>query len=128
MQQVTQRLRNGLVEILDVPQPVLTPETVLVDVRASLLSVGTERAKVQDGRKSLIGKARSRPDQVAQVLDKARNDGVLETVRAVRARLDQPSVLGYSAAGVVLAVGTQARGVAEGDRVAVGGGGYAVHA
>src|ERR1035438_2512357 len=128
MKQVTQRLRNGAVEVLDVPEPVLTPETVLVDVRASLLSAGTERAKVEAGRKSLIGKARSRPDQVAQVIDKARSDGVMETIRTVRARLDQPSVLGYSAAGVVLAVGMRVRGVAVGDRVAIGGGDYAVHA
>ena len=128
MKQVTQRLRNGVVEILDVPEPVLTADTVLVDVRASLLSAGTERAKVEAGKKSLIGKARSRPDQVAQVIDKARSDGVLETIRTVRARLDQPSVLGYSAAGVVLAVGTRVRGVAVGDRVAIGGGEYAVHA
>lgn len=128
MKQVTQRLRNGVVEILDVPEPVLTPETVLADVRASLLSAGTERAKVEAGKKSLIGKARSRPDQVAQVIDKARSDGVAETIRTVRARLDQPSVLGYSAAGVVLAVGPRVRGVAVGDRVAIGGGEYAVHA
>ncbi|THD76117.1 MAG: hypothetical protein E7812_16905 [Phenylobacterium sp.] len=128
MQQVTQRLRNGAVEVLDVPEPVLTPETVLVDVRASLLSAGTERAKVEAGKMSLIGKARARPDQVAQVIDKARSDGMLETVRAVRARLDQPSVLGYSAAGIVLAVGSRVRGVAVGDRVAIGGGDYAVHA
>jgi predicted dehydrogenase/threonine dehydrogenase-like Zn-dependent dehydrogenase len=121
-------MRSGFVEVLDVPRPILTPETVLVDVRASLLSAGTERAKVEAGKKSLIGKARSRPDQVAQVIEKARSDGVFETVRAVRARLGQPSVLGYSAAGVVLAVGARARGVAAGDRVAVGGGEYAVHA
>jgi hypothetical protein len=44
MKQVTQRLRDGAVEVMDVPDPALTPETVLVDVRASLLSVGTERA------------------------------------------------------------------------------------
>jgi predicted dehydrogenase/threonine dehydrogenase-like Zn-dependent dehydrogenase len=99
-----------------------------VDVRASLLSAGTERAKVEAGKKSLIGKARSRPDQVAQVIDKARSDGVLETMRTVSARLKQPSVLGYSAAGVALSVGSRVRGVAVGDRVAIGGGGYAVHA
>jgi predicted dehydrogenase/threonine dehydrogenase-like Zn-dependent dehydrogenase len=128
MRQVTQRLRNGLIEVLDVPQPVLTAETVLIDVRASLLSAGTERAKVEAGKRSLIGKARSRPDQVAQVIEKARSDGMWETVRAVRARLEQPSALGYSAAGVVLAVGARARGLALGDRVAVGGGDYAVHA
>lgn len=128
MKQVTQRLRDGIVDVLDVPEPVLTPDTVLVEVRASLLSAGTERAKVVAGKMSLVGKARSRPDQVAQVLDKARADGVLETVRTVRARLDQPSVLGYSAAGVVLAVGSRVRGIAANDRVAIGGGEYAVHA
>jgi predicted dehydrogenase/threonine dehydrogenase-like Zn-dependent dehydrogenase len=128
MKQVTQRLRNGAVDLLDVPQPVLTPETVLVDVRASLLSVGTERAKIQAGKSSMVGKARARPDQVAQVVERARREGVVDTVRAVRARLDQPSPLGYSAAGVVLGVGALARGVAVGDRVAIGGGEQAVHA
>lgn len=128
MKQITQRLRNGTIEVLDVPEPTVTAETVLVDVRASLLSAGTERAKVETGKKSLIGKARARPDQVAQVLDKARNDGISETVRAVRARLDQPSALGYSASGVALAVGARVSGIAVGDRVAIGGGDYAVHA
>jgi predicted dehydrogenase/threonine dehydrogenase-like Zn-dependent dehydrogenase len=128
MKQVTQRLRDGTIEVLEVPMPALTPGTVLVDVRASLLSVGTERAKVEAGKKSLLGKARSRPDQVAKVIEKARDDGLSETVRAVRARLDQPSALGYSAAGVVLAVGERVTGLAVGDRVAIGGGDYAVHA
>jgi predicted dehydrogenase/threonine dehydrogenase-like Zn-dependent dehydrogenase len=127
MKQVTQKLRDGRVEVLEVPRPVVSSGTVLVDVRASLLSAGTERTKVQTAKKSLLGKARQRPDQVAQVLDKARNDGLRETFRAVRARLEQPSVLGYSAAGVALAVGDGVRGIAAGDRVAIGGA-DAVHA
>lgn len=128
MKQVTQRLRNGSIDVIEVPEPIVTPETVLVDVRASLLSAGTERAKVEAGKKSLLGKARARPDQVAQVIEKARSDGISETVRTVRARLDQPSVLGYSASGVVLAVGARVTGISVGDRVAIGGGDYAVHA
>lgn len=127
MKQVTQRLRNGRVEVLDVPPPMVAPEGVLVDVRASLLSAGTERSKVQAGRKNLVQKARSRPDQVALVVEKARRDGLKETIAAVRTRLDEPSVLGYSAAGVVLEVGSLVRDLAPGDRVACGGGG-AVHA
>ena len=127
MKQVTQRMRDGQVEVLDVPAPVLTPNGVLVDVRASLLSAGTERTKIQAGRKNLVQKARSRPDQVALVVEKARRDGLKETVAAVRSRLDEPSVLGYSAAGVVLEVGALVRDIAPGDRVACGGGG-AVHA
>jgi predicted dehydrogenase/threonine dehydrogenase-like Zn-dependent dehydrogenase len=128
MKQIAQRLRDGRIEVLEAPRPVASPGTVLVDVRSSLLSAGTERTKVKTGQKSLLGKARQRPDQVAQVIEKARSDGLRETIRAVRARLDQPSTLGYSASGVVLAVGEGARGVAPGDRVAIGGGDYAVHA
>lgn len=128
MKQVTQRLRDGKVEVLEVSPPLLTPETVLVDVRASLLSAGTERSTVETGRQSLLGKARSRPEQVRQVIDKARRDGLAETVQAVRSRLAQPSPLGYSSAGVVVAAGRRVLDIAPGDRVACGGGGHAVHA
>ena len=127
MKQVTQRMRDGQVEVLEVPMPSVSAEGVLVDVRASLLSAGTERTKVQAGRKNLVQKARARPDQVALVVEKARRDGIRETVAAVRTRLDDPSVLGYSSAGVVLAVGAAVRDLAPGDRVACGGA-SAVHA
>ena len=118
MKQITQRLRDGRIDVIDIPPPALTADGVLVDVRASLLSAGTERTKIQTGKQSLIGKARSRPDQVRQVVDKARRDGLRDTVRAVRTRLDQPSALGYSCAGVVLAVGDRVRDLVPGDRVA----------
>lgn len=121
MRQVTQRLRDGRIEVLDVPAPRIGAEEVLVDVRASLLSAGTERTKVATGRQSLVGKARARPDQVRQVIDKAQRDGLRETVATVRGRLDQPAAIGYSAAGVALEVGDRVRGVAAGDRVACGG-------
>jgi predicted dehydrogenase/threonine dehydrogenase-like Zn-dependent dehydrogenase len=128
MKQVTQRLRDGRIEVADVPPPVLTETGVLVDVRASLLSTGTERSKVETGRQNMLAKARSRPDQVSQVVEKLKRDGLRETVEAVRARLDQPSGLGYSAAGLVLAVGDRVSDLAPGDRVACAGGDYAQHA
>ena len=128
MKQVTQRLRDGRIAVEDVPAPQLRPEGVLVAVRASVVSTGTERNKVQTGRKSLLGKARSRPEDVRKVLEKARSEGVVETIQAVRTRLEQPAPLGYSSAGVVLAAGARVTDVAVGDRVACGGGGYAVHA
>ena len=128
MRQVSLRLRDGTVEVVEVPPPSLTPDGVLVDVRASVLSVGTERSKVLAGKESLIGKARARPDQARQVIEKARRDGLRTTVAAVRTKLSQPTALGYSAAGVVLEVGARVRGLAPGHRVACGGGDYAVHA
>ncbi|HWX10154.1 MAG TPA: zinc-binding alcohol dehydrogenase, partial [Gaiellaceae bacterium] len=128
MKQVAQRLKDGKIEVLDVPVPELSDTGVLVDVRASLLSAGTERTKVETARLSLLGKARARPDQVRAVVEKARREGIAETVRAVRAQLNQASGLGYSAAGVAIAVGSRVTDVAPGDRVAIGGGDYAVHA
>ena len=129
MKQITQTMKNGRVEVLDVPPPVLAPDGVLVDVRASLLSPGTERSSLEAARRGPIGKARARPDQAREVLDKVRRDGVRPTVEAVRRRRrNDPSPVGYSTSGVVAAVGERVSDVGVGDRVACGGGGYAVHA
>jgi Alcohol dehydrogenase GroES-like domain len=127
MKQVTQRLRDGRIEVVEVSRLSPTPETILVDVQARLLSVGTERARTGAAKKGLIGKARARPDQARQVVEKLRQDGLRETVAPVRLRLAQPSAIGYSRAGVVSAVGARVRGFAVGDRVACGGDG-ALHA
>ena len=87
MKQVAQSIKDGRIRVLDVPAPSLRPHGILARTGWSLISAGTERAKVELGQKSLLGKARSRPDQVAQVLDKIRRDGLLSTYRTVKARL-----------------------------------------
>ena len=38
---------DGSLDVVEVATPVLTPDSVLVSVRASLLSAGTERTKVR---------------------------------------------------------------------------------
>ncbi len=105
MRQVTQNLSDGKVRVVDVPEPALGPHGVLVSVERSLVSVGTERAKVELGRSSLLDKARKRPADVKKVLDRVRREGLLNTYRMVKGRLEQDSPLGYSATGVVLGVG-----------------------
>ncbi|TEU01440.1 MAG: zinc-binding alcohol dehydrogenase, partial [Anaerolineales bacterium] len=128
MKQVVQDVRKGETSVLDVPVPQVMPGTALVRTVASLVSVGTERALVEFAGKTLLGKARSRPDLVRQVLEKARREGLLTTFDAVQNRLDQPLPLGYSSAGMIEAVGAGLSGFQVGDRVACAGGGYAVHA
>ena len=128
MKQLLQNLRTGETSVADVPMPIPKPGTALVKTAASLVSAGTERMVVEFAEKSLVGKARSRPDLVRQVVDKARREGVLTTVDAAFNRLDQPMPLGYSSSGTILAVGDGMQGFKVGDRVACAGGGYAVHA
>jgi len=128
MKQLLQNLRTGETQIVDVPIPTPQAGQALVRTAASLVSAGTERMVVEFAEKSLLGKARSRPDLVRQVLDKARREGLLTTLEAAFSRLEQPMELGYSSAGVVAALGDGVQNLRLGQRVACAGGGYAVHA
>jgi predicted dehydrogenase len=128
MKQVIQNMKTGKTTVEEIPIPAPRPGMALVKTAASLISAGTERIVVEFAEKSLVGKARSRPDLVKQVLDKARREGLLTTVAAAFNRLDQPMALGYSSAGTIVALGEGLTGFKVGQRVACAGGGYAVHA
>ena len=128
MKQLLQNIKTGKSSVEDVPVPTPREGQALVKVEASLVSAGTERMVVEFAEKSLVGKARSRPDLVKQVLDKARREGLVSTAQAAFNRLDQPMALGYSSAGRIIALGANMPGFKVGQRVACAGGGYAVHA
>lgn len=128
MKQVLQNMKTGKTTVEEVPVPEPRPGQALVQVAASLVSAGTERMVVEFAEKSLVGKARSRPDLARQVVDKMKREGVLPTIQAAFDRLDQPMALGYSSAGVVAGLGPGVAGFKIGQRVACAGGGYAVHA
>src|SRR6266436_10362639 len=128
MRQVLQTYRTGQLSLADVPAPGVEPGSVLVLTTQSLISVGTERQVMDLARRSLVGKARARPDLVKKVLGRLTRDGLLATSKAILNKLDQPIPLGYSCVGRVLAVGEGMTGVAVGDRVACAGAKIANHA
>jgi hypothetical protein len=128
MKQILQHVRTGELELAEVPAPALGAGQLLVRSAFSVMSPGTEKMALEFASKSLLQKARSRPDLVKQVVDKLRKDGPLPTLRTVMGRLEGPQPLGYSSAGVVIGVGDEVAGFAIGDRVACAGAGYANHA
>ncbi len=70
MKQIAQNYKSGgELRLIDVPaRRAVAPAEVLVRTAFSAVSTGTEMMKkFTEGRLSLLGKARARPDQVAKV-------------------------------------------------------------
>src|SRR2546426_582269 len=128
MKQILQKMKTGEVTVTEVPAPVLRSGCVLVRTAASLISAGTERLTVEAGQKGLVGRAVGQPALVRQVIDRARTEGILNTINAVRSKMGSLNALGYSATGKVIEVGEAVSEFREGDRVACAGVGYASHA
>ena len=127
MRALLEDMKSGKIATYDVPAPELKEGGILVRTAFSAISAGTEKATVEAGRKSLLGKAMARPDLVKQVLEFARSNGVWAARQKVQARLETLTALGYSCSGVVLEVGAAVTEFRPGDRVACAGSGYASH-
>ena len=119
MKQILQDLESGDTVLEDVPCPFIANGGLLIRTSRSLVSSGTERMLVDFGKGNLIQKARSQPDKVQQVLEKAKTDGIMPTIDAVRNKLSTPLPLGYCNVGVVAE--SRADGFSAGDRVVSNG-------
>ena len=102
MLQVVQYQKNGEMSIADVPAPTCKPGGILVKTFASLISAGTEKTSVIGGQSSLLERARKQPDQVKQVLDTVKKEGLISTLGRIQSKLESYKTLGYSAAGIVI--------------------------
>lgn len=121
MDQLTQKLKNGAMQIIDVPMPAMSSGYILTRNHYSLISAGTEGSTVKAARMNLLDKAKARPQQVKQVIDTLKSQGITQTYRAVMKKLDAYSPLGYSCVGDVIGVGADVRGFEKGNLVACGG-------
>src|ERR1700722_11626931 len=127
MRALLEDMKSGQVAVYEVPAPELQAGGILVRTAFSAISAGTEKATVEAGRKSILGKAMARPDLVKQVLAYAQSNGFMAARQKVQARLETLSALGYSCSGFVLETGAGVNEFQPGDRVACAGSGYASH-
>lgn len=119
MKQLLQSLKDGSTELADVPAPKAITGYNLIETKTTLVSPGTERMLVQFGQSNLIQKAKSQPEKVKMVLQKAKTDGVVATLDAVTSKLDEPLALGYCNVGKIIEACDNSFSV--GDRVVSNG-------
>jgi len=122
-------VKSGQARVEEVPAPTVAPGMVLVRVRRSVISSGTESAFLSEGGtlSYLMKKARD-PQNIEKAKRKLANVGFKGTFEVVRSKLFEDQAPGYSTAGVVTGVGEGVYGLHEGDAVACAGLGYASHA
>lgn len=101
MRILTQNLKNGKTDILNVPSPSINSNKIRVRNEYSLISTGTESLIVNFGKASWLNKARQQPDRVKDVINKIKSSGLFNTVKAIRNKLYSPMPMGYAAVGVV---------------------------
>lgn len=128
MKQLIQNFKTGKLYVDEVPLPSMSEGMVLVENKYSLISSGTEKGTVKVAKANLLGKAKQRPDLVAQVLQNIKKEGISATLNKVRTKLDSLKALGYSTAGIVMASLDSNSSFQPGDRVACAGQDYASHA
>lgn len=121
-------LASGRPVVHDVPDPVVDAGSILVRTAFSCISSGTELATLRTVSEPLWRRALRQPDRVRQVLGRVTREGLSATMRSVQDKLSTPFPVGYSAAGIVIAVGADVTEFHVGDRVAVAGSQCAYHA
>jgi len=121
-------IKKGQVIVDEVPAPMVDKNSVLVEVRYSLISTGTELARVASSDESLLRKAVKVPVKVKRALTMMATQGVSQTIDKARGLFDTAYPTGYSCSGTVIDVGQGISDIKVGDRVACAGAGKANHA
>ncbi len=112
----------------EVPAPEVEPETVLVRVEYSCISIGTEMSGVRASGLPLWRRALKQPENVKKAVALIASQGLSKASSQIGNHLTAMIPTGYSAAGVVVAVGSGVERFRPGDRVACAGAQSAFHA
>ncbi len=121
-------LRQGTAVVEEVPAPMVEPGTLLIAVKNSCISSGTELSGMTMSGEPLWKRALKQPENVKKVLQMVASSGISRTKSMVQGHLSAGVPTGYSAAGEVIAVGEGINEIQIGKRMACAGAQYANHA
>ena len=121
MKQLFQSFKTGEVKLIDIPNPAIKEGHLLIQTTYSLISSGTERMLIDFEKSNYLDKAKKQPEKVKEVINKIKSDGPLETLDAVKSKLERPFLPGYCNVGKVIGIGENVFGFKIGDRVVSNG-------
>ena len=121
-------VKKGMARAAEVPVPHPADGEVLVRVQMSCLSVGTELSGLRSSGTPIWKKALAQPEKAISALQTAADHGLRRTWSLIEEKKEAEYPTGYSAAGVVVALGSDVRDISIGDQVACAGAQYAHHA
>ncbi|MGV7224037.1 MAG: Gfo/Idh/MocA family oxidoreductase [Nitrospinales bacterium] len=110
---------SQLPEVHEVDAPFCGDKDVLISVRASLISTGTETAGYDSG--SMFSRGIRNPSVIKSVVNSVKEQGYYSTYKKIKAKKNELVMRGYSGAGIVVGVGNNVQGFSIGDRVAYAG-------
>lgn len=127
MKQIVRRVidRKGKVVVIDLPEPHLGSDQILVQNHYSLISSGTEMNTISKTPTELLKQTVSDPWMRHVVKQTVFATGVTQTASRVWQEMTMPREIGYSGAGRVLALGERVEGFQVGDKVAYAATGHA---
>lgn len=114
---------SQLPEVHEVAAPFCGDKDLLISVRKSLISTGTETAGYDSG--SMLSRGLRNPSAIKSVVDSIKEQGYYATYKKIKSKKKELVVRGYSGAGIVTGVGKNVQGFSIGDRVAYAGGPHA---
>lgn len=120
-------IKPGKAVLEEVPAPQVEPGTILVRVRYSCISIGTEMSGLKSSETPLWKRALKEPEKVKKVLEMAATQGISKTHKLIKDTVSSGQPTGYSAAGIVLEIGEGVEDIVAGDYVACAGAQCAYH-
>ena len=121
-------IKSGKAVLEKVPAPKIESGTILVRVKYSCISIGTEMSGLKSSETPLWKRAMKEPKKVKKALEMAATKGISITHELIKSEVSVGHPTGYSAAGIVLEIGESVEDIVAGDYVACSGAQCAYHA